>query len=168
MVTLAPLTTRPLAAVFVLQPTVPLLPWSARHSHRSSPTTLALLTTRVWVALPTVAPPMRANTSDRTVGSLAWLVLEPAGPICTSSLELVVPASKMNPPMRMPLTSAVDRIVLPPLETRVARPRPSTTVSGLLTWMVPLIWYTPGVNSRSFPAARAALIWLTVLLGVAR
>ena len=79
----------------------------------------------------------------------------------------MVPASKSSPPMRMPLTSAVDRIVLPPLDTSVARPRPSTTVSGLVTLIVPLIWYTPGVNSRSCPAASAALIWATVLLGVA-
>src|SRR3984885_13569465 len=71
MVTSAPLTTRPLAAALVVQPTVPLLPWSARHSHRSSPMTLALLICSVWVAEPTVAPPMRAKTSDKTVGARA-------------------------------------------------------------------------------------------------
>src|ERR1700730_1601776 len=98
MVTLAPLTTMPLAAVLVVQPTVPPLPWSARHSHRSSPTTLLLLTTTVCVALPTVAPPIRAKTSDRTVGSEAWLALEPDGPIWTRTELLGVPASKISPP----------------------------------------------------------------------
>src|ERR1700730_5706253 len=88
MVTLAPLTTMPLAAVLVVQPTVPPLPWSARHSHRSSPMTLLLLTTSVWVARPTVAPPMRAKTSDRTVGSAAWLALEPgAGGVGPAGVE---------------------------------------------------------------------------------
>src|SRR6202161_4578372 len=96
MVTSAPLTTRPLAAVLVVQPTVPLLPWSARHSHRASPTTLLLLTTSVWVALPTVAPPMRAKTSDRTVGSDAWLALDPDGAIWTRTELLVLPASKIR------------------------------------------------------------------------
>src|ERR1700758_3807306 len=104
MVTLAPLTTRPLAAVLVVQPTVPPFPWSARHSHRSSPTTLLLLTCSVCVALPTVAPPILAKTSDRTVGSEAWLALDPDGPIWTRTELLVLPASKIRPPMRMPLT----------------------------------------------------------------
>ena len=63
------------------------------------------------MVLPTVAPPMRANTSESTVGSLAWLAEEPAGPNCTScTAELVVPASNSSPPIRMPLISAVDRI----------------------------------------------------------
>src|ERR1700722_4848338 len=98
MVTLAPLTMRPLAAVLVVQPTVPLLPWSARQSQRSSPITLLLLTCSVSVALPTVAPPMLAKTSDRTVGSEAWLADEPDGPIWTRTELLVVPASKISPP----------------------------------------------------------------------
>src|SRR5580693_10778826 len=119
MVTLVPLTTRPLAAVVVVHPTVPLLPWSARHSHRSSPTTLLLLTCNVCVAVPTAAPPMRAKTSDRTVGSDAWLALDPDGPIWTRTELFVVPASKINPPMRTPLTSAVCRIALPPFDTSV-------------------------------------------------
>jgi len=43
----------------VVQPTVPPLPWSARHSQVSSVITLLLLITSDWLALPTVAPPMR-------------------------------------------------------------------------------------------------------------
>jgi len=109
---------------------------------------LLLLTTRVWVALPTVASPMRANTSESTVGSLAWLAEEPAGPICMSCAELVVPASNSSPPIRMPLASAVGRIVLPPLDTRVAIPGPSTTVSGSVTLIVPLIWCPPAAAGR--------------------
>jgi hypothetical protein len=74
---------------------------------------------------------------DRRVGRVAGAR---AGPIWTRTELLVVPASKMNPPMRMPLTSAVCRIVSPPFDTSVARPMPSTTVSGLLTSIVPLTW----------------------------
>jgi hypothetical protein len=67
MVTLTPLTTRPLAAVFVVQPTP--LPWSARHSHMWSPMTLSLLMIRLWVAFPVPAPPIRKKTSCRQAGS---------------------------------------------------------------------------------------------------
>jgi hypothetical protein len=62
--------------------------------------------------------------------------------------ELVVPASNSSPPIRMPLTSAADGIVLPPLDTGVAMPGPSTTVSGLVTLIVPLIWCPPAAAGR--------------------
>jgi hypothetical protein len=91
---------------------------------------------------------MRANTSDSTVGSLAWPAEEPAGSIRTSCAELGVPASNSSPPIRIPLTSAVDRIVLPPLDTSVAMPGPSTTVSGFVTLIVPLIWCPPAAARR--------------------
>ena len=57
--------------MLTVQPTP--LPWSARQSHMWSPMTLSLLTSRLVVALPTPAPPMRKNTSCSEVGLAAWL-----------------------------------------------------------------------------------------------
>src|ERR1700722_13596329 len=91
MVTLAPLTTSPLAAVLVVQPTVPLLPWSARHSHRPSPTTLSLLICSVCVAEPT-ADAGEAIEQGRRVGEVARpgaarADLDEAGPVRRARAE---------------------------------------------------------------------------------
>ena len=60
-VTFSPLTMTPVLAVFEVQPTP--LPWSARHAQMLSRITLSLLTTRLVVALPASAPPIRKKTS---------------------------------------------------------------------------------------------------------
>src|SRR6185437_6125005 len=110
-VTLSPLTTMPVSAVLAVQPTP--LPWSARQIHTSSSSTLSLLTTRLVVALPGVAPPTRKNTSNNAVGlsaappcdfgerssssksrSSSWPLPLPT---CSSTRELTVPASKRRP-----------------------------------------------------------------------
>src|SRR5689334_17915413 len=96
------------------------------------------------VALPTPAPPTRTNTSDSEVGSAAWLALDPVGPTWRSTGELVVPASNSRPASLTPSTSATVIAVTPLSGTSVARPRPSTTVSGRVTARVWLRWYTPG------------------------
>src|ERR1700722_2334979 len=165
--TLLPLTTRPWAAVLTVQPTVPELPWSARQAQMSSTRVLLELTTRLLVAWPAMSPPIRKKTSWTEVGLLAWLALEPAGPIWSSVLELVVPASNSRPWSRTPSTSATCMVSTPPVGMRVGKPRPSTTVFGLLTWSVWLMLYTPGVKSRLQPSARAELICAAVLDGVA-
>ncbi len=139
-----------------VQPTP--LPWSARQSHMWSPITLLLLTTRLWAALPTPAPPIRKNTSLSEVGFAAWFAVEPAGPTCIRTDELVVPASMSSPATLTPSTSATETAVTPLSGISVARPRPSTTVSGRVTRMVSERWKTPGVKSRFLPAASAALM----------
>jgi hypothetical protein len=108
---------------------------------------------------------MRKNTSDSDVGLPAWLAVEPDGPISASTAELVVPASKSRPAILMPSTSAVLSAVMPPSGTRVARPRPSTTVSARFTFSVWFRWYTPGVISKFLPAASAAFIVAAVSPG---
>src|SRR5258708_32435815 len=92
MVTLAPLTTKPVSAVLTAQPT-PLL-WSPRQIHRSSPITLLLLICRQRAALPTADPPTRKKRSLSDVGLAAWPALEPSWPTCSRMGELVAPAAK--------------------------------------------------------------------------
>ena len=65
--TLSPLTMTPVSAVLLVQPTP--LPWSARQAQMWSRMTLSALTSRLTVALPRCAPPMRKNTSWSDVGS---------------------------------------------------------------------------------------------------
>ena len=108
---------------------MPLLPWSARHSHRSSPTTLSLLICSVCVALPTVAPPMRANTSDRTVGSDAWLALEPGGPIWTRTGLLVTSAT--SAPGYRGVNRAGGRYVTQSVRRRAALPSAVRAGAGM-------------------------------------
>src|ERR1700761_3697366 len=83
------------------------------------------------------------------------------------ALELLVPASNSRPWIRTPSTSATCMVLTPPVGMRVGMPIPMTTVFGLVTLMVWLMLYTPGVNSRLHPLARAVLIWAAVLDGVA-
>src|SRR5256885_13785305 len=94
----------PVWGVFGAQP--PPLPWSARQAQMWSMIVLALLTTRLVVAEPGPAPPIRKNTSWIVVGLPAWLAFEPAGPTCTSTGELTVPASNRMPASLEPATAA--------------------------------------------------------------
>jgi hypothetical protein len=138
MVTSFPLTTSPFCAGFTFHPT-PFV-WSARQIHRSSPITLLLFTTSACVALPTWSPPMRKNTSCSSVGFAACPAEEPLGPICIMTAELVELALISRPAMSMPSTSAVVIAALPLSGTRVAMPRPSTTVFGLVMFSAEARW----------------------------
>src|SRR3954451_951335 len=155
----------PVSAVLAVQPTP--LPWSARHAQMSSRITLLLLTTRLVAALPGVAPPMRKNTSLSVVGSVASLFFAFFGPTSRSDGELFGPASNSSPASFTPGTSATDIVVLLVVGTSVGKPSPSTTVSARFTLSVWFSWYTPGVNSRFRPSARASLIASTVSDGLA-
>src|ERR1700722_3387512 len=165
--TLLPLTIRPCWAVLTVQPTVPELPWSARQAQMSSIRVLLALTTRLLVACPAMSPPIRKNVSWTEIGLLAWFADEPAGPICSSVLELVVPASNRRPSIRTPFTSATCMVSTPPTGMRVGMPMPSTTVLGVLTLMVWLMLAAAGVKKRLHPWASAALICAAVSDGVA-
>ena len=101
---------------------------------------LLLLTTRLVVALPAPAPPIRKNTSWSVVGLAAWSAVEPVGPTCSSAGELVVPASNSRPASLTPSTSATFIAVTPLSGTSVAKPRPSTTVLARVTLIVWLRW----------------------------
>ncbi|HEY6745161.1 MAG TPA: hypothetical protein VI357_05525 [Mycobacteriales bacterium] len=63
----------------------------------------------------------------------AWLAVEPAGPTCSRTGELVVPALNSRPATLTPSTSDTAIGVTPPTGTRVAYPMPSTTVSARVT-----------------------------------
>jgi hypothetical protein len=130
--------------------------------------TLLLLTTRLVVAFPGVAPPMRKNTSLNVEGSDASLSLR-ARPLPTwrRTGELTGPASKRTPEIMIPFARAVVMAALPLVGTSVGKPRPSTTVSGRVTSMLWSRWYTPGVRRRFRPAWSAALIVDTESTGVA-
>ncbi len=126
-----------MSAVFTVQPTPS--PWSARQAHVWSMIVWFVLTTRLWVALPTCSPPMRKNTSCTAVGLLALLrrgffvlpsSVEILVPSWRSAGEFTVPASNMRPAMSMPGTSSVCMPITPLSGTIVARPMPSTTVFG--------------------------------------
>ena len=101
----------------------------------SSPITLLLLTTSVWVAWPTPAPPMRKNTSSSELGSAVWSADEPADDFSRTG-ELVGPASNSRPPIFTPPTSATVIGTTPLFGFSVAMPMPSTTVSGRVTLIV--------------------------------
>ncbi len=116
--TLAPLTIRPVSAVLVVQPTP--LPWSARQAQMWSMIVLPLFTTRLVVARPAPAPPIRKNTSWIEIGLPACAAVDPFGPICSSTGELVVPASNSRPASLTPSTSATDIGVTPPSGISVA------------------------------------------------
>ncbi len=111
--TLSPLTIRPVSAVLVVQPTP--VPWSARQAQMWSIIVLLLLTTRLVVALPAPAPPMRKNTSwiDGRVGRVAAPTRRSGRP-AAACCELVVPASNSRPAIFTPSTSATA-IALTPL-----------------------------------------------------
>ncbi len=132
--TSSPLTTTPVSAVFAVQPTP--FPWSARHAQMSSSRTSSLFTTRLVVALPGVAPPMRKNTSCSEVGSAGSLLCACGVPTCSSTGELTVPASNSSPASLTPGTSATVIGTTPPTGTIVGKPRPSTTVPARLTLIV--------------------------------
>jgi hypothetical protein len=93
------------SAVLAVQPTP--LPWSARQAQMSSRMTLLLFTTRLVVALPGVAPPMRKKTSRqrRRVGREVVAAGVPL-PDLEQAGEFVVPASKRMPEIRIPLALA--------------------------------------------------------------
>ena len=128
--TLSPLTITPVSAVLAVQPTP--LPWSARQAQMSSRMTLSLFTTRLVVALPGVAPPMRKNTSLSVVGSAGSLLCAFGVPTSSSTGEFIGPASNISPASLTPGTSATVIATSPLVGTSVGKPRPSTTVSGAL------------------------------------
>ena len=79
------------------------------------------------------APPMRKKTSWIRSGSLAEL--GPGVPTESRTGELTGPASMIRPDTFTPLFGTTSMAALPCCGTRVARPRPSTTVSGWGTTM---------------------------------
>jgi hypothetical protein len=101
----------------------------------SSRMTLLLLTIRLVAARPACAPPMRKKTSVSADGSDASLSLRacPPLPTCRSTGELVGPASKITPEIRIPFAREVVIAALPFVGIRVGKPRPSTTLSGRVT-----------------------------------
>src|SRR5689334_21809056 len=133
----------------------------------SSTRVLLALTTRLFVALPAMSPPIRKNVSCTEIGLLAWLAVDPAVPTVSRALELVVPASKSRPSIRTPSTSATCLVFTPLAGMRAGKPTPSATVFGLVTLSVRLMVETPGVTHRLQPCARAALICAAVCDGVA-
>jgi hypothetical protein len=102
----------------------------------SSSRTLSLFTTRLVVALPGVAPPMRKKTSCSDVGSAGSPLCAFFGPTSTSTREFFGPASKRSPASFTPGTSPTFRVGLPFVGTSVGNPSPSTTVSACLTFSV--------------------------------
>ena len=79
------------------------------------------------------APPMRKKTSWMRSGSLA--LLGPGVPTETRTGDLTGPASMIRPDSFTPLFRTTIMAALPCCGTRVAMPRPSTTVSGCGTTM---------------------------------
>ena len=93
--TSSPLTITPVSAVLAVQPTP--LPWSARQAQMSSRMTSSLFTTRLVVALPGVAPPMRKNTSLSVVGSAGSLLCAFFVPTWSRTGELFGPGVEHQP-----------------------------------------------------------------------
>ena len=134
----------------------------------SSRIALSAFTTRLVVARPGSAPPMRKNTSERSVGSFAsWVPPAFLPPICTRTDEFTGPASTMRPDTLIPGTLEVSSAALPFVGISVANPSPSTTVFGLTTLIGCGSWYTPGVRIRFWPSASAALIEAIDVAGLA-
>ena len=79
------------------------------------------------------APPMRKKTSWMRSGLLA--LPGPGVPTETRTGDLTGPASMMRPDSFTPLFLTTIMAALPRCGTRVAMPRPSTTVSGCGTTM---------------------------------
>ena len=73
---------------------------------------------------------LRENEWLMTIKQRAAL---PGGPTSSSTGELTGPASKSNPATTMPSTSAMAMATTPFSGVSVAKPRPSTTVSGRVT-----------------------------------
>ena len=101
---------------------------------------MSLFTTKLVVALPGVAPPMRKNTSLSVAGSAGSLLWAFGVPTWSSTGELTGPASNISPASFTPGTSATDIAVFPLLGTSVGKPRPRTTVSARLTLIVLFSW----------------------------
>jgi hypothetical protein len=101
---------------------------------------------------------MRKKTSCSEIGLPALLAFEPLGPTSISTGELVAPASNMMPATFTPATSATRMATRPFSGRNVARPRPSTTVSGRVTCSVWFSRCTPGVTRRCLPWASALLM----------
>ena len=80
------------------------------------------------------APPMRKKTSWITSGSEP-LPPSPGSPTESRTGELTGPASMIRPDSFTPLFGVTTMAALPCWGTRVARPRPRTTVPGRLTTM---------------------------------
>src|SRR5215472_16175434 len=134
----------------------------------SSTSTLSLLITRAFVTLAGPTPPTRKNTSWISVGSSGSLACAPPWwpePTCRSAGELTAPASNSSPERFTPLTSATLIAVSPLSVTSVGKPRPSTTVCGLLTTRLWSGWYTPGGRTRSCPLASSELIFFAESAG---
>ena len=116
-VTLSPFTMTPFVPVLVFHRSVspftpavkPSRPWSARHTHVWSMSTLSALTSSAVVALPMCGPPTRKYTSLSVMGFAASALfpwpLPPALPTRMSTGESVVPASMVIPAMTMPAAS---------------------------------------------------------------
>ncbi len=101
-------------------------PWSARQAQIWSISVSLAFTTRLLVALPDTAPPMRKYTSCTLTGSPAWLAEEPAVPTVSSALLFTVPASNSRPEIFTPLTSATVIAFTPLSGVSVGKPMPST------------------------------------------
>src|ERR1700749_101847 len=76
------------------------------------------------------APPIRKNTSWMVSGSLADPAAGSGVPTDSSAGELTGPASKISPETFTPGFGATTTGMVPCWGTRVAKPRPTTTVSG--------------------------------------
>ena len=98
---------------------------------------LSALSSRLTVAPTFVvsAPPMRKKMSWTRSGSLALPGLCNAVPTESRAGEVTGPASMMSPDSFTPTFGATTMAGLPRCGTRVAKPWPSTTVSGRLTTM---------------------------------
>src|ERR1700753_2883223 len=143
-------------------------PCSPRQPQMSSRITCEVSTTRLSVAWPAVAPPMRKNTSCTKVGSDAlpsWLVS--GVPSWTRLAEFFGPASTIRLDSLTPCGASTSIAAVPFCGTRVGKPTPSTTVSGRDTRIGAFRLYTPGVSSRSLPRASAASMATIEVLGVA-
>jgi hypothetical protein len=86
----------------------------------------SVLTSRLTVALPTCGPPMRKNTSGSAVGGDVPPVSRPPcrAPTPSSAGELTGPASKINPEISTPPTSATVIGTTPLRASSVAMPEP--------------------------------------------
>ena len=105
--TLSPLTIRPVSAVFTVQPT-PAAVVGAPGPDVVDDRVVAVDQQAGGGLAGDPAPPIRKNTSWIVVGLAAWLAVEPFGPTCSSTGELVVPASNSRPAIFTPSTSATD------------------------------------------------------------
>src|SRR5580692_6315660 len=157
----------PVSPVLSVQPTSP--PWSARQAHTSSMIEFDALSSRLTVAEVAVAsaPPTRKNTSWIVSGSLAEPAAGSGVPTESRTGELTGPASKISPDTLTPVFGATTIGVMPCCGTRVAKPRPRTTVPGRVMRIGRDTLYTPGVRIRFFPASSARSIAASGVAGLA-